>query len=69
MTQKEKRIILIKELLAELPQYQDMQIPTDENEQKKLLRSLMNIRSPRPIDDSFLTLQDEYLSEEVRKRE
>lgn len=68
MTQKEKRIILIKELLAELPQYQDMQIPTDENEQKKLLRSLMNIRSPRPIDDSFLTLQDEYLSEEVRKK-
>lgn len=68
VTQKEKRIILIKELLAELPQYQDMQIPTDENEQKKLLRSLMNIRSPRPIDDSFLTLQDEYLSEEVRKK-
>lgn len=68
MTQKEKREILMKELLAELPQYRKMQIPTDENEQKRLLRSLMNIRSPRPISDRFLALQDEYLSEEVREK-
>lgn len=68
MTHKEKREFLIKELLAELPQYREMQIPTDENEQKRLLRSLMNIRSPRPISDSFLALQDEYLSEEVTEK-
>lgn len=68
MTQKEKREFLIEELLAELPQYKEMQIPADENEQKRLLRSLMNIRSPRPISDSFLSLQDEYLSEEVAKK-
>lgn len=68
MTQKEKREILVKELLAELPQYRKMQIPTDENEQKRLLRSLMNIRSPRPISDRFLALQDEYLREEVREK-
>lgn len=68
MTHKEKREFLIKELLAELPQYREMQIPTDENEQKRLLRSLMNIRSPRPISDSFLVLQDEYLSEEVAEK-
>lgn len=68
MTQKEKREILMKELLAELPQYRKMQIPTDENEQKRLLRSLMNIRSPRPISDRFLALQDEYLREEVREK-
>ena len=68
MTQKEKREILMKELLAELPQYRKMQIPTDENEQKRLLRSLMNIRSPRPISDRFLALQDEYLREEVKEK-
>lgn len=28
----------------------------------------MNIRSPRPISDSFLALQDEYLSEEVLEK-
>ena len=68
MTHREKRIALIKELLAELPQYRDMQIPADEEEQKRLLRSLMNIRPPRPISSSFLALQDEYLSEEVEAR-
>lgn len=45
-----------------------MPIPTDESEQKSLLRSLMNIRSPRPISDSFLALQDEYLTEEVMQK-
>lgn len=68
MTHNEKGIALIKELLAELPQYRDMQIPTGEDEQKRLLRSLMNIRSPRPISDSFLELQDEYLTEEVARK-
>lgn len=68
MTHKEKRVYLIKELLAELPQYQEMQIPAEEGEQKRLLRSLMNIRPPRPINDSFLALQDEYLSEEVAEK-
>ena len=65
VTHNEKRVALIKELLAEQPQYNNMQIPVDENEQKRLLRSLMNIRPPRPINDKFLELQDEYLSEEV----
>lgn len=65
MTHSEKRIFLIKELLSELPQYRDMELPTDAEEQKKLLRSLMNIRSPRPIGNEFLRVQDEYLSEEV----
>lgn len=65
MTHDEKRIVLIRDLLAELAQYRDMQIPADEDEQKRLLRSLMNIRSPRPISEEFLAVQDEYLSEEV----
>ena len=65
MTHDEKRMVLIRELLAELLQYRDMQIPADEDEQKRLLRSLMNIRAPRPISEEFLAVQDEYLSEEV----
>lgn len=68
MTHSEKRIALIEELLVELPQYRKMQIPTEEEEQKRLLRSLMNIRSPRPVSDRFLALQDEYLSEEVAEK-
>ena len=68
MTHDEKREYLIRELLSELPQYSDMEIPDNEDEQKRLLRSLMNIRSPRPISDEFLKIQDEYLSEEVARK-
>lgn len=65
MTQDEKRLFLIKELLSEVPQYKDMQIPKNHIEQKRLLRSLMNIRPPRPISKKFLKVQDEYLRKEV----
>lgn len=68
MTHSEKRVYLIKELLSEQPQYRDMELPDDAEEQKRLLRSLMNIRPPRPIDTEFLKVQDEYLSEEVRAK-
>lgn len=68
MTHSEKRLFLIKELLSELPQYRNMKIPSDTEEQKRLLRSLMNIRSPRPASPEFLKLQDEYLSEEVEEK-
>ncbi len=50
MTQEEKRLYLIKELLNEQPQYREMEIPQDEREQKILLRSLFNLR----IDDTFV---------------
>ena len=61
MTQSEKRLFLIKELLSEQPQYRNMQIPQSEAEQRRLLRSLMNVRHPKAIGDDFLTVQDEYL--------
>ena len=68
MTHNEKREYLIKVLLSELPRYGDVKIPDNEDEQKKLLRSLMNIRSPRPISNEFLKIQDEYLKEEVARK-
>ncbi len=68
MDQGERRKFLIRELLQENMQYQDMEIPAGEGEQKRLLRSLMNIRAPRPIGKGFLKVQDEYLSEEVREK-
>lgn len=51
-----------------MPQYRDMDIPDNAEEQKRLLRSLMNIRSPRPIGTEFLKVQDEYLNEEVKEK-
>ena len=68
MTHEEKRIELIKDLLAESPQYRALSIPEDKEEQKRLLRGLMNVREPEPISDEFCRLQDDYLSEEVSMR-
>ena len=65
MTHADRRMYLIKELLAEQPQYQRMSVPTDATEQKRLLRSLMNVRIPCPTSKNFLAAQDEYLREEL----
>lgn len=68
MTHSEKRLYLIKELLSEQPQYRDMEIPSNTEEQKRLLRSLMNIRPPCHIGNEFIKVQDEYLNEEVKEK-
>ncbi len=65
MNQTERRIFLIQKLIKEQPRYKDLQIPQDIDEQKRLLRSLMNIRMPKSISDDFLRVQDEYLREEI----
>ncbi|MCD8107221.1 MAG: protein-ADP-ribose hydrolase [Oscillospiraceae bacterium] len=68
MTQSDRRIHLIKELLAEEPQYRGYKIPGDEYSQKRLLRALINVRLPKPISDEFLKIQDEYLREETLRK-
>lgn len=68
MTQTEKRKYLIEELLKELPNSGQIRMPTSEAEQKKLLRSLLNIRMPLPVSDKFIAMQDEYLQEETRRK-
>ena len=65
MTQQERQIFLIKYLLNESQQYVNIQISNDITEQKKLLRSLINIRPPKIIGEDFLTVQDEYLQAET----
>ena len=61
MDQTERRRFLIRALLNEQPQYRDMDIPGSEDEQKRLLRSLFNIRMPADISSDFIRIQDEYL--------
>lgn len=68
MTQTRRRQYLIRYLLDEQPEYRDIQIPLAETGQRRLLRSLLNIRMPGPIDENFLTVQDEYLQEETRRK-
>ena len=65
MNQTERRIFLIKKLLDEQPRYKGLVVPRDTTEQKNMLRSLLNIRTPKNISDEFLAVQDEYLQEET----
>jgi O-acetyl-ADP-ribose deacetylase (regulator of RNase III) len=64
MTQDEKRIWLIEKLLKEDSYYKDYEVPVDVQEQKDLLRALMNVRDAKPVSGEFLKVQDEYLKKE-----
>ncbi len=68
MKQNELLLRLIRCLLAEQPRYADMEIPAQPEEQRQLLRSLMNVREPGPADPEFLEMQDAYLQLRLRER-
>ena len=68
MNQAERRHFLIEYLLGERPQATEIQIPQSEAEQKRLLRSLMNLRPPKEIGEDFLTVQDAYLQAETEAK-
>ena len=53
MTQDERREYLIHYLLKEEMKFVRQSIPTDKRGQENLLRSLMNVRPPRPISNDF----------------
>lgn len=66
MSKHEQITYLIEYLLKENPRYASIEIPESEEEQKKLLRSLMNVRPPYEIDKRFLEIQDQYLKAEIQ---
>ncbi len=66
MTQQERLQWLIKYLMEEDSEYDRIQIPESASEKKRLLRSLMNIRPPKPVTEEFLRIQDAYLAEELK---
>ena len=68
MDQVKRRTFLIQKLIDEQPRYKDLQIPQETSEQKRLLRSLFNIRMPGDISEDFLTVQNEYLQEETASK-
>lgn len=68
MNQNERRIFLIQELLKENKRYEDMEIPQDFEEQRALLRALMNVRIAKNVDDEFIKVQDEYLKEGIKRK-
>lgn len=63
MDQRERRIWLIRELIKEQTKCKSIEMPSDENEQRKLLRALFNIRPPMEASAEFIQIQDDYLTE------
>ena len=68
MEQSERRGYLIRTLLAENARYRQASVPRSPEEQKRLLRSLMNLRRPGPISEAFLAVQDDYLKEAIAEK-
>lgn len=68
MTKAKRLDYLIKELIAEVPRYKDIEIPSDSDSKKILLRSLFNVRPAAPISADFLSVQDKYLQEEIQSK-
>ena len=68
MTQNEKLLWLIQYLLAENSRYSNIVIPDNTDEQFNLYRSLVNVRMPNSISDEYLSVEDEFLQEEISKK-
>ena len=68
MTQDERLNFLLRDLLAERKEYEDIPVPDSLSEKRRLLRSLMNVRPPVPAREDFLRMQDAYLVERLAER-
>lgn len=70
MNRTEKIQHLNQLLLDEMPEYrsQASQFPPEDAAQRRLLRSLMNVRPPMPLKAEFLQMQDEVLSAEREEK-
>lgn len=59
---------LIKYLLNENPEYKKVRIPTSENEQFRIYRSLVNVRPADEISAEYLAAEDEYLRQKTAEK-
>lgn len=63
MTQDQRLDYLVEAFKADSVVYKGLQTPADRLGKQRLLRSLMNIRMPRELQEYVLKIQDEYLAE------
>ena len=59
---------LLQALMEEEPRLRGKGLPSSYQEQRRLLRGLMNIRPPRPISQEVLDLQDQLLQAELQEK-
>ena len=61
MDQKQRLDYLVESFRNEAPEYRRVRIPDDTEGKQNLLRSLMNVRMPKPASSEVLSVQDSYL--------
>lgn len=59
---------LVEEFKSDSVEYRDLRTPDDIEGKRRVLRSLMNIRMPKSMDERVLRIQDEYLKERAKEK-
>ncbi len=67
-TQQERLDYLLNQLKEDLTEYSSLELPNSYDERKKTLQAFMNIRMPRKIAKEILSVQDEFLKEELKEK-
>ena len=62
MTQDQRLDYLVEEFKKDSVQYKDLETPKDTEGKRYVLRSLMNIRMPKPFPEEALAVQNDYLA-------
>ena len=68
MIQERRLDYLVEAFKADSVQYKDLRTPGDTEGKRRILRSLMNVRMPRKLDELVLAVQDDYLRERIREK-
>ena len=67
-TQPQRLAYLVEAFKADSEGYQNLRTPIDTEERRAVLRSLMNIRAPKPLCDEARDIQDAYLKERAKEK-
>lgn len=59
---------LLAYFIGESEEYRRLEIPERREEKRNLLRSLMNVRMPRPLPEEIRETQDAYLREDTEEK-
>lgn len=68
ISQEERLDYLLEEFKKDSIQYQDLEVEDGYENKRMALRSLMNIRMPRGMEEELVKVQDEFLLTEAREK-
>ena len=68
MTEEQRLAFLTEAFKEDSGRYRDLETPPDIEGKRRLLRSLLNLRPPKPLAGEILRIQDEYLRERAREK-